>query len=35
MLARVPLRSGHAIASGIYHFDRATSDRRAERRVNP
>ena len=35
MLARVPLQSGHASTSGIYHFDRATPDRRVERRANP
>jgi hypothetical protein len=36
VLARVsPLWSGHVIASGTYHFDRAAPERRAERRANP
>jgi len=36
VLARMsPLWSGHVIASGTYHFDRAAPDRRAERRANP
>jgi hypothetical protein len=36
MLARVLLlRSGHVIASGIYHFDRSALDRGARAEGNP